>query len=144
MSARGPVNNVVSEHDYIALITRLHGDVITSAKTTRSERYRQRLAAWIRALGEWLFRDDDARAVRHGWQIETRRGGLGRVYRDPRFDRLARCPDCGGSGTGESGGPCHRCSATGRIVLGQHVSNTEGGGSGDVALPAAQQPPGTC
>ncbi len=143
MSAHGPVNNVVSEHDYIALISRLHGDVITSGKTTRSERYRQRLAAWIRALGEKLFRDDDARAIRHGWQIETRRGGLGRVYRDPRFDQLARCPDCGGSGTGESGGPCHRCSATGRIVLGQHVSNTEGGG-GDVALPAAQQPPGTC
>ena len=143
MSAHGPVNNVVSEHDYIAFISRLHSDVITSAKTTRSERYRQRLAARIRALGEKLFRDDDARAIRHGWQIETRHGGLGRVYRDPRFDQLARCPDCGGSGTSESGGPCHRCSATGRIVLGQHISNTDGGG-GDVALPPAQQPPGTC
>ena len=142
MSAHGLVNNVVYEHDYIALISRLHSDVITTAKTTSSQRCRQRLAAWIRALGERLFRDDDARAVRHGWQIETRRGGLGRVYRDPRFDQLARSPDCGGTGTGESGGPCRRCSATGRIVLGQHVSTGQDGG-GDVALPSAQQPPGT-
>lgn len=142
MSAHGLVNNVVYEHDYIALILRLHSDVITTAKTTSSQRCRQRLAAWIRALGERLFRDDDARAIRHGWQIETRRGGLGRVYRDPRFDQLARCPDCGGTGTGESGGPCRRCSATGRIVLGQHVSTGQDGG-GDVALPSAQQPPGT-
>jgi len=134
MSTHGPVNNVVSERDYIALILRLHGDVITSAKTTRS---RQRLAARIRALGERLFRDDDARARRYGWQIEIRHGGLSRAYRDPRFDQLARCPDCGGAGTGASGGPCDRCSATGRIVLGQHLSTRKGGG-GDVALPPAQ------
>lgn len=132
MSAHVPVNNVVSEHDYIALTLRLHGDVITRAKKTRSGRYRQRLAARIRALGERLFRDDDVRARHYGWHIETRRGGLGRVYRDRRFDQLARCPECRGSGTGESGAPCRRCSATGRIVLGQDVSSSQGGG-GDVA-----------
>jgi hypothetical protein len=132
MSAHVPVNNVVFEHDYIALILRLHGDVITRTKTIRSGRYRQRLAARIRALGERLFRDDDARALRHGWQIKTQHGGLSRVYRDSRFDQLARCPDCCASGTSRSGSSCHRCSATGRIVLGQDVSSTQGGG-GDVA-----------
>lgn len=140
MSTHGSVNNVVSGHDYIALILRLHGDVIIIGKTTRSGRYRQCLAARVRALGERLFRDDDARARRYGWRTEIRHGGLSRVYRDPRFDQLACCPDCGGSGTRESGGPCHSCSATGRIALGQCL--TMQGGGGDVALPSAQQPPG--
>ena len=140
MSTLVSVNNLVSEHDYIALISRLHSDMTISAKTTRSGRYWQRLAGRIRALGERLFRDDDFRARRYGWDIEIRHGGLSRVYRDPRFDQLARCPDCSGAGNCESG-PCRRCSATGRIVLGQHVLSRQGGGD-NVALPSTQQPPG--
>ena len=46
----------------------------------------------------WLFREDDAAAARHGWQIEAGPGSRSRVYRDPRFDRFTRCAACGGTG----------------------------------------------
>lgn len=63
--------------------------------TTRSlggplARVTGRLARLIRTAGDRLFRDADAHASRHGWQITTRRGGLARTYRDPRFDRFRR------------------------------------------------------
>ena len=48
-----------------------------------------RLARLIETVGDRLFRDADVRASQHGWQITTRRGGLARTYRDPRFDRLS-------------------------------------------------------
>ena len=73
---------------------------------------------WLRRLAARLFREQDAAAVRHGWQIETGRTGLSRVYRDPRFDRFARCPQCRGSGTDQDQEPCPNCAGTGRIVLG--------------------------
>ena len=37
------------------------------------------------------------------------RWSTARVYHDPRYDRLATCPRCGGHG-------CPRCSQTGRIT----------------------------
>jgi hypothetical protein len=41
--------------------------------------------------GNLLFRNDDAAARQRGWQVEVRRAGLARRYRDPRFDgRTAR------------------------------------------------------
>jgi hypothetical protein len=49
--------------------------------------------AW---LGKYLFAGPDARARDHGWQVSVIQGGLGRRYRDPRFDRFcapARGPD---------------------------------------------------
>jgi hypothetical protein len=36
-----------------------------------------------------LFRANDTEARWRGWQITRVRGGLGRVYRDPRFDTLS-------------------------------------------------------
>jgi len=93
------------------------------------------LAGRIRAAGDRLFEKDDAVARENGWTIEVRRGGLGRTYRDPRFDRLSRCPDCGGTGSGGSGNgelggsgseelgmPCGRCSGEGRVTLGGQLS----------------------
>jgi hypothetical protein len=47
-------------------------------------------------LGQHLFAGSDQRAGAHGWQVSVIHGGLGRRYRDPRFDRLcalARGPD---------------------------------------------------
>ena len=84
---------------------------------------RWRLAAWLarcaEAAGASLFREDDAMARKHGWHIEARSGGLSRVYRDPRFDRLASCPQCHGSGSREVGEPCPGCQGTGRVTLGR-------------------------
>jgi len=76
-----------------------------------------RLALLIRRFGDWLYRADDAFARQHGWQITVLRGGLVRVYRDPRFDRFRRCPACGGIGTSPGGESCAQCAGTGRITL---------------------------
>jgi len=76
-----------------------------------------RLARQIHDAGDTLFGKDDAFAGRHGWTIEVRRCGLARAYRDPRFDDLIRCPDCGGHGSATADLPCGRCAGTGRATL---------------------------
>ena len=86
------------------------------------------LAAWIRTAGDRLFRDEDARALRNGWQVQVRHGGLSRTYRDPRFDSLRGCPACFGTGTGQGRRPCDRCSGTGRVTLGEPLSPNAGRG----------------
>jgi hypothetical protein len=77
------------------------------------------LTRQIRATGDRLYNKDDALARDNGWTIETRRGGLARTYRDPRFDRLARCPDCGGTGRDALDLRCGLCAGGGRITLGE-------------------------
>jgi hypothetical protein len=67
-------------------------------------------------LGAVLFARSDARGRACGWEVSRSRSGLSRSYRDPRFDRLQRCPRCAGSGTNPTGGECARCSGTGRLV----------------------------
>lgn len=44
------------------------------------------LARLLQAAGERLFAGQDQEAAEHGWQITRRQYGLGRSYRDPRFD----------------------------------------------------------
>ena len=48
------------------------------------------LAAWLADIlchvGERLFLSCDEEAYWRGWEITPLRGGLGRSYRDPRFD----------------------------------------------------------
>ena len=56
------------------------------------------LAAIPRRLGDRLFAMNDAEAYWRSWQITRTHGGLGRRYRDPRFDTLAECPKCQGRG----------------------------------------------
>ncbi len=72
-------------------------------------------------IGERLFAADDATAQRHGWQVTPVHGGLGRRYRDPRFDSLVRCAVCAGTGRtdGRAATPCAPCAGTGRRTLGQ-------------------------
>lgn len=48
------------------------------------------LAARSRHLGDRVFAANDAQARVSGWQINPIQGGLGRRYRDPRFDSWAR------------------------------------------------------
>jgi hypothetical protein len=75
------------------------------------------LAGWVSSIpGRWLdrlFEMNDAEAYWRGWQIIKVRGGLGRRYRDPRFDTLAACSRCGGAGS-RTGQPCSPCLGTGR------------------------------
>ena len=91
------------------------------------------LASIPRRLCDRLFQMNDAEAYWRGWQIAKVRGGLGRRYRDPRFDTLAACEQCRGTGirgtgiraagigaTGmaaHAGAPCLPCLGTGRITI---------------------------
>ena len=76
------------------------------------------LAGIPRRLGDRLFAMNDAEAYWRGWQITRTQGGLGRRYRDPRFDTLAECPKCRGAGAvGDQ--PCPPCLSTGRVTIGE-------------------------
>jgi len=94
----------------------------TSRWSGRLSRAADQLAAWVRAGGDRLFREQDESARRHGWDVQLRHGGLSRTYRDPRFDSLRACPACRGVGTGEQDRPCDRCGGTGRITIGESLS----------------------
>ena len=94
--------------------------LINATSPTSEDKARTRLIRWLRkraeTAGQRLFACDDLRAIHNGWQITTRCGGLGRQYRDPRFDTLRSCPRCAGRGTA-GGEPCGACAATGRITI---------------------------
>jgi hypothetical protein len=51
------------------------------------------LAGWLANLphraGSRLFAINDTEAGWRGWEVTELRGGLGRSYRDPRFDLLS-------------------------------------------------------
>jgi len=76
------------------------------------------LASFPRRWGDGLFARNDDEASWWGWQITKTRGGLGRRYRDPRFDTLAACARCAGAGVAADA-PCEPCLGTGRITLGE-------------------------
>ena len=78
--------------------------------------------AWIpRRLGDRVFTGNDTEAYWRGWQITKVHGGLGRRYRDLRFDTLAACPRCQGGGAsikdGRADTPCAPCLGTGRVSI---------------------------
>ena len=76
-----------------------------------------------RRICDRLFAADDARARGRGWQVTVQRGGLGRRYRDPRFDLLVTCTECHGAGVDADDRPCRRCPGTGRLVLDRYSSS---------------------
>jgi DnaJ-class molecular chaperone len=76
-----------------------------------------RLRAGFDRPGRRLFAATDGTARQHGWQIISISAGLGRRYRDPRFDNLASCLRCRGSGARAPGSPCQTCAGTGRVTL---------------------------
>lgn len=55
----------------------------------------QWIIAGLHSIEEWWFAADDATARACGWQVKVKSGGLGRSYRDPRFD--SRVPEVGGA-----------------------------------------------
>jgi hypothetical protein len=80
------------------------------------------LLSWVayalRRWGDRSFAMNDNEAYWRGWQITKTHGGLGRRYRDPRFDTLAACTRCEGTGV-YADAPCEPCQGTGRITLGE-------------------------
>jgi len=78
------------------------------------------LLSWLafipRRLGDHLFTVNDNEAYWRGWQIAKVHGGLGRRYRDPRFDTLTGCSKCRESGA-LADAPCGPCLGTGRITI---------------------------
>lgn len=85
---------------------------------------------WVRAaigaLAQALFAASDAAARHHGWEVTSTRYGLGRVYRDPRFDTLASCPACRGDGVDADGIECPPCRGTGRVAIKPHAQSSSG------------------
>jgi hypothetical protein len=76
------------------------------------------LAYFLRRWGDRQFAVNDAEAYWWSWQIAKTLGGLGRRYRDIRFDTLAACARCTGAGRcGDE--PCEPCLGTGRVTLGE-------------------------
>jgi hypothetical protein len=67
-----------------------------------------------RRLCDQLFAVNDAEANWRGWEVINAYGGLGRRYRDPRFDMLDACPKCQGTGI-DTDEPCDFCLGTGRL-----------------------------
>jgi hypothetical protein len=89
-----------------------------------SNKQRVRLPCWITnlltRLGDRIFATSDAAALAHGWHIRRTRRGLGRSYRDPRFELLGQCSDCAGSGyLAVAARGCCSCGGTGRVRLGR-------------------------
>jgi len=77
-----------------------------------------------RRIGNRLFAMNDAEAGWSGWQAINAYGGLGRRYRDPRFDLLRECPQCAGSGT-QAGQECPACLGAGRLADTERLVDTE-------------------
>jgi hypothetical protein len=66
------------------------------ATSVAARKISRRPGAWfegqLRRIGDRLFAAQDARARQRGWQITRQQAGLGRAYRDPRFDLLTTRP----------------------------------------------------
>jgi hypothetical protein len=96
-------------------------DVPNGSTSRNSIKPWKRATTWIKTTldartREW-FAADDAAARAQGWQVTSLRYGLGRLYRDPRFDTLGSCPACRGCGTDSDERECACCDGAGRIVI---------------------------
>ena len=107
------------------------------------------LAAIPRRLGDRLFAMNDAEAYWRDWQITRTHGGLGRRYRDPRFDTLAECSKCRGAGrtaagrtgAGDAGGAGRRRSGEPAVrSLPRHGPDDPRGGELAMAFGRPRQP----
>ncbi|MCA1603038.1 MAG: hypothetical protein LC776_15855 [Acidobacteria bacterium] len=71
----------------------------------------RRLITWCEGR---LFAAEDAAARRRGWHISRLPTGVGRVYRDPRWDSITACEQCGGDG-GSATDSCRSCGGRGTV-----------------------------
>jgi hypothetical protein len=99
----------------------------TSAAACKISR---RPGAWfesqLRRIGDQLFAAQDARARQRGWQITCQQGGLGRVYRDSRFDLPAACPVAAALTGAEGRAAITRVPAAGRSTVRSAHRRSEG------------------
>ncbi|MFG1640903.1 hypothetical protein ACGFMK_11505 [Amycolatopsis sp. NPDC049252] len=97
--------------------------------TSASRRWFDRVAE---RLGNWLFAtDEDARAEARGWQVHRAPNGRTRTYRDPRWDTVHACRDCGGHGLSPTdGAACPACAGTGVVRSATGAPGAVGGGWG--------------
>lgn len=100
-----------------------HRDVVDMAHRTTQSDYCKiysfflKLKSRLSAITQHVYAGPDANARRHGWQIIVTHGGVGRRYRDARFDYLVPCVACNGCGSNTCGTICPACGGTGRISL---------------------------
>jgi len=73
---------------------------------------------WIIQLADRLHAAEDARARQRGWQINCTSHGMGREYRDPRWDLISTCEVCGGEGI-HGVRHCPICQGRGTVRLDQ-------------------------
>jgi hypothetical protein len=92
------------------------------------------LANLPRRIGARLFAMNDAEADWRGWQTINTYAGLGRRYRDPRFDTLCDCPHCQGTGS-KADQECPACLGTG-CLTGSALAGADGydGYDGELAM----------
>jgi hypothetical protein len=80
----------------------------------------KRLARWVSGClaqaGDILFASTDAEASWHAWEMKRRDAGLGRSYRDRRFDTLVSCSRCDDVSTTADRSVCGPCSAAERLI----------------------------
>ena len=67
----------------------------------------------LEALDRKIFLSVDLDATARGWHVRRTRP-LSRSYRDPRWDLVARCADCDGSGV-VGALACGPCKGTGVV-----------------------------
>jgi hypothetical protein len=84
--------------------------------TELDERPGNWMSVCLALTGDLVFASKDAEASWHAWDMERRAAGLGRAYRDRRFDTLIPCPRCHNISTVANGSVCKQCSAAGRLI----------------------------
>jgi DnaJ-class molecular chaperone len=65
-------------------------------------------------IGRRLFSVSDRTAAQYGWEITLIQAGLGRSYRDRRFNDLHSCERCSGYEETDNRS-CFMCGGTGRV-----------------------------
>lgn len=84
---------------------------------TRLSRLRDR-------LGRWIFREPDLDALARGWEVH-RPTPFRRVYRDPRWNSVVTCVDCGGTGLCGAHA-CGVCNGRGTLRLAPADTEADG------------------
>lgn len=104
---------------------------------------RKPLTVIMSLFGRWdrrLFLDDDAAALVRGWEVRRLSRGMGREYRDRRWDLVDECAPCAGDGL-VGAHPCDDCAGTGTVRL-SPVPHPPTGADSRCADPTAGQAAG--
>jgi hypothetical protein len=119
-AARDSLVRTLAQADTVRARARLAGAWIRLAYVHLMPGRHERLADWtarcVQQLGDLVFALEDAEATWHAWNVEPRYAGLGRLYRDQRFDALVACPRCHRVSTVAGSAVCKQCSAADLLV----------------------------